>query len=90
MAITASEARARLFPLIEQVNDDQAAVEITSKKGTAYLVSEDEYLSLRETVYLLRSPRNAQRLRESLAEARSGGAQQHDLVEPGATAPTEG
>ncbi|MFD0482044.1 type II toxin-antitoxin system Phd/YefM family antitoxin [Kineococcus sp. GCM10028916] len=56
MAITAAEAQARLTHLIEQVNDDQAAVEITSKKGTAYLVSEDEYLSLRETVYLLRYP----------------------------------
>jgi len=89
MAITVTEARARLFPLIEQVNDDQAAVEITSKKGTAYLVSEDEYLSLRETVYLLRSPRNAERLRESIAEARGGGAQPRDLVESGSTPPAE-
>ena len=89
MAITVTEARARLFPLIEQVNDDQAAVEITSKKGTAYLVSEDEYLSLRETVYLLRSPRNAERLRESIAEARDGGARTRNLVEPGSTPPTE-
>ena len=28
MSVTASEARARLFPLIEEVNDDQVAVEI--------------------------------------------------------------
>jgi antitoxin YefM len=75
MAITAAEARMRLSALIEQVNDDQAAVEITSRRGTAYLVSEDEYLSLRETVYLLRSPRNAVRLRGSLAEVQGGKAQ---------------
>ncbi|MEZ0492372.1 type II toxin-antitoxin system Phd/YefM family antitoxin [Kineococcus sp. TBRC 1896] len=73
MSVTVPDARARLVALIEQVNDDQAAVEITSEKGTAYLVSEDEYLSLRETVHLLRSPRNAERLRESLAEAQTGG-----------------
>ena len=69
MAITAAEARARLSALIVQVNDDQAAVEILSERGTAYLVPEDEYLSLRETVHLLQSPRNAQRLWDSLTEA---------------------
>jgi len=57
MSITASEARRRLFPLIDEVNDDhQAVVEIVSKKGTAFLVSADEYRSLKETVYLLQSP----------------------------------
>ncbi|MFM8773351.1 MAG: type II toxin-antitoxin system prevent-host-death family antitoxin, partial [Actinomycetota bacterium] len=36
MSVTASEARARLFPLIEEVNDDQVAVEIVSKRGRAF------------------------------------------------------
>jgi hypothetical protein len=39
MSITASEARQRLFPLIEEVNDDQVAVQIFSKKGTAFLIA---------------------------------------------------
>jgi antitoxin YefM len=81
MSVTASEARQRLFPLIEEVNDDQVAVEIVSKKGTAFLVSADEYRSLKETVYLLSSPQNAQRLRESLAEVADGQVQAHDLIE---------
>jgi antitoxin YefM len=80
MSVTASEARQRLFPLIEEVNADQMAVEIVSKRGTAYLVSADEYHSLRETVYLLQSPRNAERLRESLAEVEAGSTQQHGLT----------
>lgn len=33
MAITASEARKQLFPLIEEVNLDRAPIEITSKRG---------------------------------------------------------
>ncbi len=70
MSVTASEARQRLFPLIEEVNDDQVAVEIVSKEGTAFLVSADEYRSLKETVYLLQSPRNAERLRASIAQVR--------------------
>ena len=80
MSVTASEARQRLFPLIEQVNDDQEAVEIVSRTGTACLVSADEHRSLKETVHLLQSPRNAARLRESLTEVRAGGAQEHDLL----------
>ena len=39
MSITASEARRTLFPLIEQVNDDRTAVEITSKRGNAVFFS---------------------------------------------------
>ena len=81
MSVTASEARQRLFPLIEEVNADQIAVEIVSKKGTAYLVSADEYRSLKETVYLLQSPRNAQRLRESIADVAAGSVESHELSE---------
>ena len=81
MSVTASEARRRLFPLIEEVNDDQVAVEIVSKKGTAFLVSADEYRSLKETVYLLQSPRNAKRLRESIGQLQGGDTEPHELVE---------
>ena len=69
MAMSASEARKRLFPLIEQVNDDQEPVEIVSKTGTAYLVSADQWRSLMETAHLLRSPVNAERLLRSIADA---------------------
>ena len=51
------------------------------KKGTAFLVSADEYRSLKETVYLLQSPKNAERLRESLADVREGGVERHELIE---------
>jgi antitoxin YefM len=81
VTVTASEARQRLFPLIEAVNADQVAVEIVSKKGTAYLVSADEYHSLKETVYLLQSPRNAERLRESIAQLQAGDTEEHELLE---------
>ncbi len=81
MSITASEARKRLFPLIVEVNDDQQAVEIVAKTGTAFLVPESEYRSLRETVYLLTSPRNAAMLHESIAQFRAGQATERELRE---------
>ncbi len=79
MAITASEARKNLFPLIEQVNDDRSAVEITSKRGSAVLMSRAEYDALEETAHLLRSPANARRLLESLRQAVDGDRQEHQL-----------
>jgi antitoxin YefM len=80
MSITASEARRRLFPLIEEVNSDHTAVEIVAKTGSAYLVSAAEYESLQETAYLLRSPANARRLLRSYEEAIAGRTEQHDLT----------
>jgi len=69
MAITASEARKNLVPLIEQVNDERAPVEINSRRGDAVLVSREEYEALQQTAHLVRSPANARRLVESLAQA---------------------
>ncbi|MEU8568642.1 type II toxin-antitoxin system prevent-host-death family antitoxin [Streptomyces pathocidini] len=81
MSITASEARKNLFKLIEEVNDDRTPVEIVSRKGTAVLISLEDYEALQETAYLLRSPANARRLLESIAEAESGGVEHHELVD---------
>lgn len=81
MSVTASEARKNLFPLIEQVNNDRMAVQITSRKGDAVLLSKDEYDALEETAHLLRVPANAKRLLESLQQASAGNYQEHDLVE---------
>ncbi|MFN2497285.1 MAG: type II toxin-antitoxin system Phd/YefM family antitoxin [Pseudonocardiaceae bacterium] len=79
MAITASEARKNLFPLIEQVNNDRTPVEIMSRRGNAVLISQEDYAALEETAHLLRSPANARRLVESLAQALDGERQEHPL-----------
>ncbi len=79
MAITASEARRNLFPLIEQVNDDRTPIEITSKRGDAVLMSRADYDALEETAHLLRSPANARRLLESLAQAQRGEREEYEL-----------
>jgi antitoxin YefM len=79
MAMTASEARKNLFPLIEQVNNDRRPVEITSKRGDAVLMSRADYEALEETAFLLRVPANARRLLESLDQARKGDRHERDL-----------
>ena len=80
MSVTASEARKNLFPLIEQVNEDHAPIEITSRRGNAVLMSRADYDALEETAYLLRVPANARHLVESLKQARRGKVSAHDLV----------
>lgn len=72
MSITASQARAQLFPLIEQVNEDMKPVVITSKAGNAVLISQSEYESMIETSYLLSTPANREWILESLAQADRG------------------
>lgn len=79
MAITASEARRNLFRFIEQVNDDRTPLEINSRRGDAVLISREDYAALEETAHLLRSPENARRLLESLAQARDGEREEHPL-----------
>lgn len=74
MAITASEARATLFPLIEKVNTDMAPVVITSKSGNAVLISESEYESMLEMQYLLSTPANRAWLLKSMDQAEKGQA----------------
>jgi len=81
MAITASEARSDLFGLIERVNLDHDEIEITSKRGSAVLMSKGEYDALIETAYLLRSPKNARRLIDALESARSGDVTEHELID---------
>ena len=70
-AISASEARSRLFPLIQQVNNDHMPVRISSKGGDAVLMSADDFDSWQETIYLLRSPANARRLMEAVSRDKS-------------------
>ena len=72
MTISTSKARRSLFPLIQHINDDATAVKITSKAGSAVLIPLTEYEALQETAYLLRSPANAQHLRNADAARRAG------------------
>ncbi|MFI5781366.1 type II toxin-antitoxin system Phd/YefM family antitoxin [Nocardia sp. NPDC051570] len=79
-AITASEARKNLFPLVKQVNEDHDTIEIVSKAGNAVLMSKEDYDSLITTVELL-SGRDGDRLRRSIQELESGGGHEHELIE---------
>lgn len=79
-AITVSEARKSLFPLVRKVNEDHDTIEIVSKGGNAVLMSKEDYDSLMTTVELL-SGRDGVRLRRSIQELENNGGAERDLIE---------
>lgn len=67
-SLSASEARANLFGLIEQVNADHLPRQITSRKGDAVLVSREDWESLQETLYLQSIPGFVQSIKDTESE----------------------
>ena len=64
---TATEARANLYKLIDETVSSHKPVTITGKRGNAVLISEDDWNSIQETLYLLNLPG----MRESIKEGMS-------------------
>lgn len=67
--ITYTAAKAKLAKTMDRVNEDRAPILITRQRGpAAVLISLDEWHGIEETMHLLSSPKNAARLKESLAQ----------------------
>ncbi len=80
-AVTLKEAKLHLERIVEQViADAEPAIVVTESGEQVVFLPLDEYNSWKETLYLLSSPANADRLRRSLAEARAGNAQERELL----------
>ncbi|MCG3402928.1 type II toxin-antitoxin system Phd/YefM family antitoxin [Staphylococcus massiliensis CCUG 55927] len=67
--LTYSNARKDFRKLIDKVNDDSDTITITTNERNAVLMSEDDYNSIMETLYLQQSPTNAKYLSRSMTEA---------------------
>ncbi len=65
--LSATEARAKLYNLIDQAAATHEPVLITGKRGNAILISEDDWRSIQETLYLLNIPGMRESIREGLA-----------------------
>ena len=50
--LTATEARKNIYSLVDEVNESHQAIQIQGKRGSAILISEDDWRSLQETLYL--------------------------------------
>jgi antitoxin YefM len=80
--ITYTAARENLASTMQQVCDDHDPVIVTRRRDQAVvMMSIDDYTALEETAYLLRSPKNARRLRDAVDQLRSGDGKEYELPE---------
>ncbi len=65
--LSATEARTKLYRLIDQASISHEPIVITGKRANAVLISEDDWHSIQETIYLLNIPGMRESIREGLA-----------------------
>jgi antitoxin YefM len=81
-AITYTTARQNLAKTMDKVCEDHAPVIVTRKStNSVVIMSLEDYEALQETAYLLRSPKNARRLIESIAQLEIDQGTERDLIE---------
>ncbi len=64
--ISASEARANLYRLIDEAASSHQPIRITSKRNNAVLLSEEDWSAIQETLYLLSVPGMRESIKEGL------------------------
>ena len=74
--LTASEARANLYRLIDQAANSHEPILIAGKRSSAVLVSEEDWKAIQETMYLLSVPGMRKSIREAMAEPLSTSAKE--------------
>ncbi|MFT4069959.1 type II toxin-antitoxin system Phd/YefM family antitoxin [Paraburkholderia sp.] len=86
--LTFSEARASFKQALDAVCRDHEPTVITRQRGEhVVLISLDDYNSMQETLHLLGSPANAERLRRSVAEFKAGKTSERGLLKNESTTP---
>ena len=81
-SISYTNAREHLAKTMDDVCENHEPVIITrSGEASVVMLSLEDYKSLEETAYLLRSPKNARRLLEAIAELERGGGTERELAE---------
>jgi antitoxin YefM len=81
-AIPYTRLRSNLASEMDRVCEDHTPIIVTRKaSASVVMISLDDYEALEETSYLLRSPRNARRLLESIAELEAGKGTARELAE---------
>lgn len=64
--LTATEARAKLYKLLDQAASSHEPVQITGKRGNAVLIAEEDWRAIQETLYLLSIPGMRESIRKGL------------------------
>ena len=66
-SLKASEARDRLYRLVDEASEGHEPILITGPRASAVLVSEEDWNAIQETLHLLAVPNMRESIREGLA-----------------------
>lgn len=78
-----SDVRANFKAVMDKVVADRAPIAIARRKAeSVVMISESEWASIEETLHLLSSPKNAERLLEAIRGLEAGDGEEHVLIEP--------
>ena len=66
--ITVTDARSRLYKLVDQAREESEPILITGKRGNVVLVSEDDWRAIQETLYLVSIPGMRESIRDGMDE----------------------
>jgi antitoxin YefM len=66
--LTASDARANLYRLIDQTTESHQPIVISGKRGNAVLISSEDWDAIQETLYLLSVPGMRESIKSGMAE----------------------
>lgn len=66
--LTASEARANLYRLMDQAAESHRPIVISGKRSNAVLVSEEDWTAIQETLFLLSVPGMRESIKAGMAE----------------------
>lgn len=64
--LTATQARGRLYRLLDFIAQSHKPVQITGKRHNAVLISDEDWHSIKETLYLLSVPGMRKSIRKGL------------------------
>jgi prevent-host-death family protein len=67
-SLPVTQARSRLYQLLDEAADSHEPIQITGKRSNAVLVSEDDWRSIQETLYLISIPGMRDSIRKGMAE----------------------
>ena len=77
-AVSATTARANLYRLIDQVNEEPEPLTITGQRRNAVLIGEEDWQAIQETLFLVSVPGLAESIREARAEGIDAGSRELD------------
>jgi antitoxin YefM len=81
-SLSITETRANLKAVMDKVVADKVPVSIRRRGENVVMVSQSEWDGMEETLYLLRSPKNAEELAASIAELDAGKGVERELIQP--------